>query len=808
MPESSRQLAAIMFSDIVGYTAMMGKDEAKALRWIKQNREIQKPLIEKYNGRFFKEMGDGMLAHFSSALDSIQCALEIQRTAREEFEGELRIGIHLGDVTVEEEDVVGDGVNIASRLQSIADPGGIYISESVHKSIRGRLDITTQYLGEIELKNVDFPVKTYAVLGEGQPIPAHFEGKGLKGHFMAELRRRNVLPASFAYLILAFLLTQLVKAFGPGLGLGPNFLTLLWLGLAIGFPIATYLAWTYERSPQGFVKTSSRKSWENPYTASQKKPLTNTFIIGLLVVAIIVLYAFPRGNINASSGEKNSIAVMYFDNMSGDPSQEYFSDGITEEIIARLSLIPDLRVISRTSMMTYKGSGDNIRSIAQELGVRTVLEGSVRRSDSTLRITAQLIDAETDEHLWTEIFDRKVADIFEIQSSVAFEIAKNFGTEGDGSLERRIKKSPTKNVEAYDLYLQAKALPWDVRDQGIGAHQGTKREAIGLLRKAIVLDRSFTKALVLLADMYCHLFSPTGENYMDSAAVFGLQAVNSDPNSADGYLALARVTSWLEGYEAALHWVRKAEELEPGVSGLAGVWSLPIQESIQGILTAIEVDPRNPEPYMLLGEMLNFFGDVEAALEYFQTAEELAPTDPRVTDRLMRYYSGQRDEEVMAHYARAYFGDDSLAYYKEMGIFHMFNGNWQDAKDAYAKTNYRDMDWGLVLLKLGEEDSARRVLRSSLEFHLNMGTDWPINISRIYSALGEFDPAKKYFEDAHVWPGGLDLPFFEVDPFMEYLRNEESFQPMEQEYRRKMNEQLQEVRRTIREFRGTEIPKM
>ena len=176
---SVRKLAAIMFTDIVGYTAMMGKDSEKALDTLHKSRDIQKPLIEKHDGKWLKEMGDGVLAQFNSALDAVQCALEIQKRAHSELVAEIRIGIHLGDVMVEHEDVFGDGVNIASRLQAVADPGGIYISESVHEAIGGRSDIKYQYFGEVQLKNVDHPIKTYYLEDEWLPIPSHDKIKEL-----------------------------------------------------------------------------------------------------------------------------------------------------------------------------------------------------------------------------------------------------------------------------------------------------------------------------------------------------------------------------------------------------------------------------------------------------------------------------------------------------------------------------------------------------------------------------------------------------------------------------------------------------
>jgi len=399
---STRQLAAIMFTDIVGYTALMGKDSEKALELIRISKEIQKSLVEKHHGKWLKEMGDGAMAQFSTALDAVNCSIEIQEIARGKLDAKLRIGIHLGDVTIENDDVHGDGVNVASRLESIADPGGIYISESIEKAIQGQTDVQTKYLGEVKLKNVAYGVRTYALQGIGLPVPEIKAEKQLSGHFMAELQRRGVLRAGATFLMISLLLILLLP-YGESIVNLPEWTkTALIITLVVGFPLALYLAWNYERSPEGFVRTTSQQSWQNPYKPGQRKPLTGNFIIVGLVLVIIVMYAYPRyftdGSNSAATttdATDNSIAVLYFDNMSGDPNQEYFSDGMTEEIIAQLSRIKELDVRSRTSVIQYKVKREqmSLREIGQELGVKTILEGSVRKSGDKIKVTAQLIDA-------------------------------------------------------------------------------------------------------------------------------------------------------------------------------------------------------------------------------------------------------------------------------------------------------------------------------------------------------------------------------------------------------------------------------
>ncbi|MCG8450238.1 MAG: adenylate/guanylate cyclase domain-containing protein [Pirellulales bacterium] len=290
-----------MFTDIVGYSSISGQDQSKALNLVRTSKEIQKPIVEKHNGRWLKEMGDGAMAQFNSALDAVSCAIEIQRAARSDFDGQLRIGIHLGDVTIENEDVFGDGVNIASRLESIADPGGIYISESIEKAIQSQIQLELKDLGALSLKNVRYPVRTFAILGHGFPIP------------------------DFSRL--------------------------------------------------------------QPYIIKKTK-WTRAILVSLVLATLTyILYTnFVKSEISDTEGKiEKSIAVLAFDDMSPDKDQEYFSDGIAEEIINALVKIPGLKVSGRTSSFSYKGKDQDLKIMGEELGVANILEGSIRKSGDKIR---------------------------------------------------------------------------------------------------------------------------------------------------------------------------------------------------------------------------------------------------------------------------------------------------------------------------------------------------------------------------------------------------------------------------------------
>ena len=292
-----------MFTDIVGYTAIMGKNEQMAFDLLNKNRQLQKPIIEQFRGKWIKELGDGVMASFSTVTDAVSAAIKIQEACKQSKEFLLRIGIHIGEVIFEDNDVFGDGVNIASRIQAIAGPGEIYISEAVYNNVFNKKDIATQFVKEEILKNVREPVKIYRVIT------------------------------------------------------GPD-----QQGLSSSLP--------------------------------------------------------------AYCAEKKSIAVLPFVNMSNDPEQEYFSDGMAEEILSSLAHLKDLKVAGRTSSFQYKGKNIDLRVIGEELGVSTVLEGSVRKQGNRLRISAQLINVKDGFHIWSERYDREMQDVFAIQDEIALAITE------------------------------------------------------------------------------------------------------------------------------------------------------------------------------------------------------------------------------------------------------------------------------------------------------------------------------------------------------------------------------------------------
>lgn len=497
MPEHSHQLAAILFADIVNYTAMMQADENTALEKITRFRHIIDLIAEELDGRIIQYYGDGCLLLFNSSTDAVEFAKLLQTDLNEEPMVPVRIGIHMGDVLLKDGNVFGDVVNIASRIQALAPPGGIYVSEMVYRNIVNKKGMDSVFIKEEILKNVKAPVKIYEVLTEFSKTVFHT---------------------------------------------GPN-------------------------DEQ---------------------------------VAI----------------DENSIAVLPFLNMSSDKEQEYFSDGLTEDIITQLSKIKSFKVISRTSVMQYKKTPKSIREIGKELGVATIVEGSVQRSPKQVRITAQLINAVTDEHLWSESYDRPVDDIFSIQREVALAIASVLNTTLTKKESQNLDSVPTVNIQAYDFYMRGKFL---------------------------VEKRSNTDLLVAR-----ELFQ---------------QAVNKDRTFADAYSGLATtyLLSSFRGYEdpTKMLWMAKknidtALGLDPAsgeIQATLGYWYHQTFDWHAAEITyrrSIDLNPNQANVYLWLAILLEAKEEKEEALKIYSRGSEINPMwDYLVQNRIRALVNNNQPEEAI-----------------------------------------------------------------------------------------------------------------------------------------------------------------
>ena len=481
--ETRRRLTAIVSIDVVGYSRLMGADETGTLTALRAHRsELIDPLIAEHGGRIVKTMGDGLLLEFPSVVDAVECSLEIQHGMVERNSGvadvdalRFRIGVHLGDVIVEGDDIFGDGVNVAARIEALADPDGIAISDDAHRQVRDRMDVAWQDGGEYQVKNIARAISVW--------------------------------------------------------------------------------------------RLTSSDTQAAPIAHAERQPL-----------------AAPDGP---------SIAVLPFDNMSGDQEQEYFADGITEDIITEISRIPGLLVISRNSTFTYKGKAAKAQDVCRDLGVRYVMEGSVRKSGARVRITAQLIDGRSGGHLWAERYDRELADIFAVQDDVTEKIVHALEINLAGSPAGWPARVETEIPEAYDCVLRGREqYRLFSKDGNLRAHQ--------LYEKAIELDPNYAAAYAGLALTCLHDWFLGSPDALDRAHELVLTAKALNPSLPLVYEALGNASLFKKQHVAAVAAARQWVKVEPG----------------------------NADAYANLAGALNFSGEHEQVNPLIEKAMRLNPFYP------------------------------------------------------------------------------------------------------------------------------------------------------------------------------------
>lgn len=801
---TTRQLAAIMFTDIVGYTALMGKDSAKALELVRISKEVQKPLVEQHHGKWLKEMGDGAMVQFRSALDAVNCAVEIQKAARAELDAKLRIGIHLGDVTVENDDVYGDGVNVASRLESIADPGGIYISESIDKAIRGQSNIQAKFIGKVKLKNVDYDVGTYAVQGVGLPVPEIKDKKELSGHFLAEVQRRGVVRAGATYLMLAIILILLLPY---GEAFLPEWTTTIFLTLlTIGFPISIYFAWNYERSPEGFVKTTSQESWQNPLRESQKKPLTGNFIVSALVLIIAGMYLYPRyfSSTEVTSvkiPDKKSIAVLPLDIIGGDPEGEYFAAGVREEILNHLSLIDALNVKSR-SVVDRLGEGKTTQELVSELGLTHYLEGSTQKVGEQIRIIVQLIDAQTNDHLWSENYDRSYENLLDTQSEIAKKIAEALRVTISPEVARVIDKQPTDNPQAWDDYLRAMHY-W--RRYTSLRKPVELENTVTFLKTSISKDPNFALAYSRLAMAYQQVpFDPAivfDFVNVDSVLILCNRAIELDPSLSDPFLRRAEYYAYYTGdsiaaiknYKEALSKGPHLPEAYLSFGKFHNQLRWDVASSLNFIFQGVQKQPES----WLLAQMLSGIAwnyleiaEYEKAEYYFDKALVYAPDHIGIMGQKEHLYwiLGQHDKSLAVlqrimeisplnlgllwlgmHYMIVKDYTQSIKYFDEYYT--------KASETASLHSMHQNHNYGFALLKMGRLKEANEKFEIALNY-VRTGSPTPdYEYAKIFSAKGMVDSAYYHLKKAVAGPIQWGMSdHMEYDPLFENIKDEPEFQ--------------------------------
>jgi adenylate cyclase len=550
--EFKRKLTAILSADVKGYSRLMGEDEEATVRTITAYRQVITEVVQKHRGRVVDSPGDNILAEFDSVVDAVRGAVEIQEELKvrnaelpENRRMEFRIGVNLGDVIHEEERIYGDGVNVAARVESLADAGGICISRSAYDQVKNKLTLGYENLGEYSVKNIAEPVRIYKVLMDPESV----------GKVIGE---RRVEPKRGLRIAIAAVIALLLVVGGA----------VLW------------------------------KSYQ-------------TIVSPPVEVASVEKMAFPLP-------EKPSLAVLPFDNLSGDASQDYFSDGITETIITALSNVSNLFVIARKSTFTYKGKQVKVQQVAEELGVRYVLEGSVQRSGDRVRITAQLIDALKGHHLWAEQYDRRFGDIFVLQDDITEQVTLALQVKLTEGEQARIKRGHTENPEAYEYWLRG-------RERSLSFTKEDNAQRRKLYEKAAELDPNNS---FLWKDIGWTYYRDARFGWTDTPAQslalaeeLAQKTLAVDDYSAQAYALLSLVYMVKRQHDKAVAYGEKALALAPNLADMKAAVAVPFmysgrpEEAIEMVKNAMRLNPYYPAWYLaVLGHAYRLTGQYEEAI--------------------------------------------------------------------------------------------------------------------------------------------------------------------------------------------------
>ena len=699
--QSKRQLAAIMFTDMVGYSQQMQKDEENALKLLEKQWEIVEPILNEFGGNRIKTIGDAFYTQFHSVLKALECALEVQRilssyNATRHFEEHvtLRIGIHLGDIEIKDGDAYGDGVNIAARIEPLAEPGGIAITEDVHRQVVNKIEYSFKPLGKPELKNIYQRFEVYQVI-----LPWQDRRKKQDPNFTVDKDRR--------------------------------------------------------RQSQMHSKTLKNKNGPKQSTG---RPVIYGVMIAMVIIATVFLYKNNMSSLNRELGR--SIAVLPFENMTEQSGSDYFSDGITEDIISALSEINGLRVIARTSILQYKGTNKTVVEIAKEVNVNTILEGSVRRIDNNVRVVAQLIDIETDDHLWANTYDRKLNDIFEVQSDIALNIANALEAELSTELTAELTSSSTQNSQAYENYLKGKEQYYTYTEEGF-------RKAVKYYNSALELDPNYALAYAELAGAYAQLYNTTKEvTFKDIGFKSVEKALSINPDLAEAYKARGVLNAYTGQGIKALEDYLKAVDLKPGYSDVIANIGYryfafgDLSECYNWQKKAHALNPNHRFNAWYHSIPLFIMNENESAIEILNNDLEKIKDSFEMRAILFYFHANNGDykkaKSMLDELSKVRSDDKRI--FELRGLYHLMQGEHEEGVRMMALASYpteysqlllaqayfklKDKNKGEEILKNIEKASQELVDRGSPSYH-------PFyKLAQVNALRGDYDIALGLLEDA------------------------------------------------------------
>ena len=754
----AHQLAAIMFTDIEGYTALMQKDEAKALIFRSRHREVFREITDKYKGKILQYYGDGTLSTFNSAIDAVKCGIELQLAYREEPRIPVRIGIHSADIIFREDGIIGDGVNVAARIESLAIPQSVLISEKVYDEVKNQAGIQAVSLGEFEFKNVSKAMEVFAIANPGLIVP---EKKQIKGK--AKIPSIDEEKGSF------------IKG---------KWSIIRWIIFILAAIIVGYLLFTSselvkpEQVDTSFDQTISKKS----------------------------------------------IVVLPFRNESDDASNVYIINGLMEAILNNLQNIKDLRVISRTSAEKYRNIIKTSPEIARELNVGYLIEGSGQKIGDKILLSIQLIEANTDRHLWSEQYNREVGDIFELQMEIAKNIAAEIEVIVTPEEEEMINKPPTEDLVAYDYFLKGLDLIYSF-------DRDTVLESINYFEMAIEQDPGFARAHAAITMAYYYLDEYQAEKkYGDQIEYYGDKALLLDATLPQSLIAKALFYMHNREYRLAVPYLEKALEYKPNYDlvfkYLIDIYVGPLPDTekyLEYALRGLQIDISS---YDSMITSINFLhisnafiqsGFIQEAEKYIQRSLDYQP-DNLYSAYVRAYilYAKNRDLTASRDLIIEALKQDStrLDIIQEVAKFYYFQRDYENAYEFYKRFTELKKAWnldiyssedlkiGIVLDKLGFKEEAERYFTKYKVFAENDQSIYRhMNLANYYSYIGETDKAIEHLklfseEDNYFY---WVLIFTDIDPVVDNIKDLPEFKKTMKKIDKKFWDYHSRIKSTLKE---------